>query len=107
MRRKRGAIRSTTSSSPRAQSTASSIAAMVTSSMAAQITTLIPAVVLERFPIESRRKERGFQALADRRGCGWSMHWRRYAGPVLAGSEGACDWFHGAGRQRAGGGGAL
>src|SRR3954463_6033897 len=46
MRQKRGAIRSTTSSSPRAQSTTSSIAAMVTFSMAAQITTLIPAVVL-------------------------------------------------------------
>src|SRR3954469_1114110 len=47
MRQKRGAIRSTTSSSPRAQSTTSSIAAMVTFSMAAQITTLIPAVVLD------------------------------------------------------------
>src|SRR3954451_5438602 len=48
MRQKRGAIRSTTSSSPRAQSTTSSIAAMVTFSMAAQITTLIPAVVLRQ-----------------------------------------------------------
>jgi SRSO17 transposase len=28
---------------------------------------------LERLPIRSRRKERGFQALADRRGCGGTM----------------------------------
>jgi hypothetical protein len=29
--------------------------------------------LLERFPIRSRRKERGFQALADWRSCGWTM----------------------------------
>src|SRR5918995_3887405 len=34
-------------------------------------------------------------------------YWRRYAGAVLAGSEEACDRFHGAGRQRTGSGGAV
>src|SRR3954462_7423466 len=48
MRRKRGAIRSTSLSSPRAQSTASSLATMTMPSMAAQITLKTSAVVLGR-----------------------------------------------------------
>src|SRR4051795_677288 len=66
MRQKRGAIRSTTSSSPRAQSTTSSIAAMVTFSMAAQITTLIPAVVLEQDRVrwDHPTRESGSSALS-------------------------------------------
>src|SRR4051794_26966081 len=48
MRRKRGAIRSTSLSSPRPQSTASSVATMTMPSMAAQITLETSAVVLER-----------------------------------------------------------
>src|SRR3954468_18047168 len=54
MRRKRGAIRSTSLSSPPAQSTASSVAAMTMPAMAAQITLKTSAVVLSRAPANGR-----------------------------------------------------
>src|SRR4051794_35359387 len=82
MRQKRGAIRSTTSSSPRAQSTTSSIAAMVTFSMAAQITTLIPAVVLGWLARASDTGGRISDVLPLCRDHVWQS--REVAGPILA-----------------------
>src|SRR4051812_3188968 len=64
MRRKRGAIRSTSLSSPRPQSTASSVAAMTMPSMAAQITLKTSAVVLGPARGQAPRTERIFEALA-------------------------------------------